>query len=205
MDLLGEIKHKNKILVNAEEINFKYSDTYLWDKDISFEIRGQNKIRITGRNGSGKSTICKVITGELSQSKGQLAVNVNRISILDQNVSCLSDDLTLLENIQLFAKPDVPEHKLRIILGGFLFYGDDVFKKASVLSGGEKMRLAMACNFSTGSDSELLILDEPTNNLDLESIDQLTQSVKEYPGALIVISHDEYFIRSIGIDETIEL
>ncbi len=205
VDLLGAIKHKNKILVKAESINFTYSKENIWNDDLSFIIRGREKILLTGKNGSGKSTLCKIITGELSPVKGDIDVNVHRISILDQSVSCLDGDLTLLENIQSFAKPDIPEHKLRIILGGFLFFGDDVFKKATVLSGGEKMRLAMACIFSVNNSSELLILDEPTNNMDLESIDQLTQSVKEYPGALIVISHDEYFVKEIGIDITIEL
>lgn len=205
VDLLGEVKHKNKILVDAESINFKYSNKYLWEKDLSFEIRGQEKVRIVGRNGSGKSTLCRIITGELSSVNGRISVNLKRISILDQNVSCINEELTLLENIEQYAKADVPEHRLRIILGGFLFYGNDVFKKAAVLSGGEKMRLAMACNFSTESEAGLLILDEPTNNLDLESIEQLTQSVKEYSGAMIIISHDDYFIRSIGIDRTIYL
>lgn len=205
VDLLGELKNKNKILIEAESINFSYANNNLWKNDLSFIIRGQEKVLLTGKNGSGKSTLCKIIAEMLTPVKGNININVQKISILDQNFSSIDDSLTLLENMQKYAEPDVPEHKLRIILGGFLFYGNEVFKKASVLSGGEKMRLAMACIFSTDSSSELLILDEPTNNMDLESINQLSQSIKEYPGALLVISHDEYFIEDIGIDKTIKL
>lgn len=205
VDLSGEVKHKKKILVKAESINFGYYGELLWNKDISFLIQGQEKILLAGRNGCGKSTLCKLITGELSPQTGHISVNISRISILDQNISCIDNELTLLENIRMFAEPDVPEHKLRIILGGFLFYGEEVFKRASVLSGGEKMRLAMACVLSLNHGSELLILDEPTNNMDLESIEQLTKSVKEYTGALIVISHDEHFVKDIGVDRIIEL
>lgn len=205
VDLDGDIKHRKKVLIKMDSINYKYNKDNLWDKDLSLLIQGQEKILLKGKNGSGKSTLCKLMTSELIPTKGNIDIHINRISILDQNISCIRNELSLLENIQLFAEPDVPEHKLRIILGGFLFYGEDVFKKASVLSGGEKMRLAMACIFSINDRSELLILDEPTNNMDLESIEQLTQSIKQYPGALILISHDEYFINDVGIDRTISI
>lgn len=205
VDICGEVKHRKKLLLKADSINYRYDKNFLWEKDLTFNIKGQERILLTGGNGSGKSTLCNLIAGKMLPEKGSLIVNVDKINILDQDLSIIIDELTLLDNVKQFSEPTIPEYKLRIILGGFLFYGDDVFKKASVLSGGEKMRLVMACILSSQNSTELLILDEPTNNLDLDSIEQLTQSINKYKGALIVVSHDTHFINAMCFDKVINL
>jgi ATPase subunit of ABC transporter with duplicated ATPase domains len=104
-----------------------------------------------------------------------------------------------------YSKGLLPEHEIRIRLARFLFYGDDVYKKINVLSGGEKMRAGMACLFAANNSPELLLLDEPVNNLDLESIEQLTLMLNDYKGALIVVSHDKDFIENLAPDTELVL
>lgn len=95
------------------------------------------------------------------------------------------------------------EHEIRIRAGRFLFYGDEVFKLVSELSGGERLRVALACLLATNNAPDIFILDEPTNNLDLDSIEILADSINNYSGTLIVISHDDYFLNEINIEERI--
>jgi len=99
----------------------------------------------------------------------------------------------------------MPEHELRIRLARFLYFNDDAGKITRFLSGGEKCRLMMACLLAASNTPELMILDEPTNNLDLKSISQMESALNDYPGALIVISHDRDFVENIGITKTIIL
>lgn len=127
------------------------------------------------------------------------------IGMLDQEVSMLNDQFTLLQNLIFHSGGKIPEHELRIRLARFLFFNEDVYKKAGVLSGGERMRAGMACLFAANSSPDLLLLDEPTNNLDLISIQQLSAAIKEFSGALMVISHDLDFVNEIGITNEIIL
>jgi ATPase subunit of ABC transporter with duplicated ATPase domains len=131
-------------------------------------------------------------------------VGTQRTGLLDQRLEVLDDSLTVYENLERVAMLR-PEHELRILLGRFLFIKDDVFKKAGVLSGGERMRAGLACLLGADQAPEILLLDEPTNNLDLSSVEAISSAIKNYRGALIVISHDRSFLEDIGIERTIEI
>lgn len=205
-DLEQNAKQKHSNLVTAEAINFSYDDSKtLWKENMSFTIYGGERIVLKGKNGSGKTTLLKIIRGELNSSIGQLSIRTNKIGSLDQDASILNDELTLLENIKNASQGKLPEYELRIRLGRFLFYKDDVFKKVNVLSGGEKMRAGLACLLSFYNIPDLIILDEPTNNLDLESIQELTNGLNQFNGAILVVSHDEDFLSDIGIERAINL
>lgn len=202
---IDDAKLKNKLLATAYEINYIYTGHYLWKQNLSFEIRTGERVLIMGRNGSGKTTLINIITQKLPPSGGVIKTNCGHIGIIDQRYEMLDSKLSLLDNMRMFAPSAMPEHELRIRLARFLFFGDDAHKTAGVLSGGEKSRLAMACLLASANLPDMIILDEPTNNLDLQSIMQMQEALNAYKGALIVISHDIDFIESVGITKTINL
>lgn len=198
--------HKQANLIMAEEINFSYEENKkMWNENLSFALYGGERVVLKGKNGSGKTTLLKMIRNELKPATGQLEVRRNNIGCLDQDVSILNNELTLLENIKEASEGKFPEHELRIRLGRFLFYKDDVFKKINVLSGGERMRAGLACLLCSHNIPDLIILDEPTNNLDLESIQELTNGLNQYNGAIIVVSHDKDFLDEIGVIKQIDI
>jgi ATPase subunit of ABC transporter with duplicated ATPase domains len=204
---IGKVKiPQSKRLLVAERINYSYDGIhYLWKEDLSFIIAGSERFAISGPNGSGKTTLMNLLLGSLSPVKGSLRNNANTTAYLDQSVSFLNSELTLLENMRVFNVRNLPEHDIRIRLSRFLFFKQHMDRKMSVLSGGEKMRLALACLLAIDNAPELLLLDEPDNNLDLESIECLTAALVKYKGCLIVVSHDFDFLRGIGIEREIEL
>lgn len=205
-DLAGNKNHKQSNLIAAERINYSYEENQnLWKEYLSFTIYGNERIVLKGKNGSGKTTLLKMIRGELKPTFGELTVRSEKIGSLDQEVSILNDELTLLENIKEASRGKLPEHELRIRLGRFLFYKDDAFKKVKVLSGGERMRAGLACLLSSHTIPDLIILDEPTNNLDLESIQELTSGLNQFNGAILVVSHDSEFLDDIGVNKEIDL
>jgi ATPase subunit of ABC transporter with duplicated ATPase domains len=116
----------------------------------------------------------------------------------------LDPDLTLIENLKCLA-PSRPAHELRTLLGRFLFAQETALKKARVLSGGERIRAGLACILGAEQAPELLILDEPTNNLDLTSLEELTSVLQDYRGALLVVSHDLMFVEEIELTKRYDL
>jgi len=195
-----------KRMIELREVNYRYDDSSadLWLEPLSFSIIGPERIWLKGQNGSGKSTLIDLICGRRNPTSGEVRTGAERVALLDQQVSVLDSSLTVLENIKRVA-PLRPEHELRTLLGRFLFYKDDAYKAVSVLSGGERMRAGLACLLGSDQSPEILIVDEPTNNLDLASIEEIISALKGFRGALIVVSHDLTFIEDIEIDKVIEL
>ncbi|MBN1397259.1 MAG: ABC-F family ATP-binding cassette domain-containing protein [Bacteroidetes bacterium] len=205
IDLNTEPQYKGRILITAEGINIGYDGRLLWRQDIDFILYAKERISLAGNNGTGKTTLINLLTGKLKPACGRITRNNIRISIIDQKYELIDPDLTILENLKRYAPLHMREHELRIRLGRFLFYKDDVFKRARDLSGGEKFRITMACVLAVSNEPDLIILDEPTNNLDLISIEQMQNALLEYSGAVLVISHDRDFLENIGIKTVMDL
>ncbi|NOH78627.1 ABC-F family ATP-binding cassette domain-containing protein [Vibrio sp. RE86] len=163
---------------------------------IDLQVYANEKIHLVGKNGSGKSTLLKALLGELSFRQGEVLVNTP-LYYLDQHFGVINSELSLLENLMQNCS-DVKESDARTLLAGIGFRRDDVFPLGEVLSGGEKMKLAMLI-VSHQPNQPLLLLDEPDNHLDLDSKSLLAQALNEYRGGFILISHDDDFVSESGV------
>ncbi|WP_234540379.1 ABC-F family ATP-binding cassette domain-containing protein [Streptomyces shenzhenensis] len=161
------------------------------------DLRGPERIALVGRNGAGKTTLLRTIAGELAPVAGEARTHVPT-RFLPQRLDVLDEELTVAENVTRFA-PDAGNNRIRARLARFLFRGARADQKAGTLSGGERFRAALAALLLAEPAPQLLMLDEPTNNLDMASVRQLTTALESYAGALIVASHDLPFLESIGI------
>ena len=211
--------HTGKILVTAKEINFSYhsnsinndiqensiSKQQLWQAPVSFQLKSGDRFRIEGANGSGKTTLLKLITGQLQPQEGTLTRTDFSYVYLNQEYSIIDDRNSILEQAYAFNSRNLPEHEIKIILNRYLFPASEWDKSCRKLSGGEKMRLAFCCLMISNNTPDMFILDEPTNNLDIQSIEIITATIKNYAGTVIAISHDNYFIQEIGVEQCILL
>jgi len=183
--------HKGKILVTATEVNFGYVDQLLWKQAFNFQITSGERIVIKGLNGSGKTTLIKMILGELKPRSGTMESVAVKAIYIDQDYSLIDNNLNVYEQAQQFNSGVLQEHDIKIRLNRFLFTKEYWDKPCKALSGGEKMRL-MLCSLTISNQApDIIILDEPTNNLDIQNIEILTAAINAYKGTLIVISHDE--------------
>ncbi|MGW0823418.1 ABC-F family ATP-binding cassette domain-containing protein [Streptomyces sp. NPDC002845] len=162
-----------------------------------FDLRGPERIALIGRNGSGKTTLLRTVAGELEPVAGETKAHVP-LRFLPQRLDVLDDGLTVAENVARFA-PGATNNRVRARLARFLFKGARADQEAATLSGGERFRAALAALMLAEPAPQLLMLDEPTNNLDMASVRQLTTALESYEGALIVASHDMPFLESVGI------
>ncbi len=188
------VVHKpGKIVSTVKDASKSYGDLLVLDK-VSLEIERGQKVAFVGQNGQGKSTLVKMIAGQLKYNSGEvnLGHNVLVSYFAQEQAETLDTKKTVLETIEDKADPEL-QTKCRHILGAFAFSGEDADKKVSVLSGGEKSRLSMACLVS--QKSNFLILDEPTNHLDIHAKSILKTAIKDYPGTLIIVSHDRDILR----------
>ncbi|MFE6622670.1 ABC-F family ATP-binding cassette domain-containing protein [Streptomyces sp. NPDC057740] len=162
-----------------------------------FDLRGPERVALIGRNGAGKTTLLRTIAGELAPVSGEATAHVPH-RFLPQRLDVLDGELSVAENVARFA-PGATNNRVRARLARFLFRGARADQKAATLSGGERYRAALAALMLAEPAPQLLMLDEPTNNLDMASVRQLTTALESYEGALIVASHDVPFLESIGI------
>ena len=206
VDLESSRVPATKRIIEASGINYRYAgaEAPLWARPLYFRVVGPERIHLKGENGSGKSTLVDLVCAKKSPTTGWIRTSDIRIGVLDQKVDVLDDSLSILENLKRVASRR-PDYELRILLGRFLFYHDAALKPASVLSGGERMRAGLACLLAADQAPGLLILDEPTNNLDLMSLESVVLALRAYQGALIVVSHDVTFLEDAGIGRTLEL
>ncbi|HEY0653699.1 MAG TPA: ABC-F family ATP-binding cassette domain-containing protein [Chryseosolibacter sp.] len=197
--------HHGKILVTAKDLNVSFDRGKLWNNDVSFEIRSGERVAIAGANGSGKTTLIRLLLGISAQSHGTIQRATCRSVYIDQNYALLDNALTVFEQAQLYNSDLLPEHEMKIRLNRFLFTKADWDKSVVLLSGGEKMRLLL-CLLAIGTQApDMIVLDEPTNNLDLANLEMLTRAISQYRGTLIVVSHDERFLDEVGIGRRLEL
>lgn len=190
-------------VLKINDLSFQYSGT---DQplftNVQFHVNRGERIAIIGPNGVGKSTLLKMITGQLTPTRGTIQFGTNvQIGYYDQEQANLNTSNTVLQ--ELWGEyPHVNEKDIRTILGNFLFSGDDVLKDIHSLSGGEKARLALAK--LKMKQANVLILDEPTNHLDIDSKEVLEAALIDYPGTIIFVSHDRYFMNKIA-DQVLEM
>ncbi|MEB1806066.1 MAG: ABC-F type ribosomal protection protein [Bacillaceae bacterium] len=190
MTLPNEETFKGRIILQAKDVKGSAGDRLLW-QEASFHVRGGDKLAIIGVNGSGKTTLIQKM---LNQAEGFTHFKAMKVGYFSQNLNLLDTEKTIIENVSTSTIQD--ETFVRTVLARLHFYREDVFKPVSVLSGGERVKVALAKLFV--SDSNTLILDEPTNFLDIEAVTALEGLLKEYEGTVIFVSHDRRFIRQVA-------
>ncbi|HHW38725.1 MAG TPA: ABC-F family ATP-binding cassette domain-containing protein [Bacillales bacterium] len=182
------------LMVNSLSVSYQGKEPIL--KDVSFQLKREESVALVGPNGIGKSTLLKALTKQLETLAGTINYGSNvTIGYYDQQQANLTSNKTVLNELW-DEYPLRQEKEIRTILGNFLFSGDDVLKIVSSLSGGEKARLALAKLMM--QKANLLILDEPTNHLDLDSKEILENALIDYPGTILFVSHDRYFINRLA-------
>jgi len=186
------------VVMEAKNITFSYSgkDPYLIN-DLSLVVERGDKICIAGANGKGKTTLARILAGELKALSGNIKTNPQAVmAYYEQGNTARLDASRTVEDEILSAHPGKTRTEIRGICGAMMFSGDNALKKVSVLSGGERSRVLLAKTLL--SPSNLLILDEPTHHLDMEACSALFEAVNEYDGAAIVVTHDEYFLHKVA-------
>jgi ATPase subunit of ABC transporter with duplicated ATPase domains len=197
----------------------------LGDHERAWIVQGPERVALIGPNGAGKTTLLERLvagsrvpsTGSIDATGANRATNdrfsmsttharahTDRIGYLPQRVDGLDEAASVLENVR-DAAPDVPPAQIRNRLARFLIRGDAVERPVASLSGGERFRVALARLLLADPPPQLLVLDEPTNNLDLDTVDQLVDALSAYRGAVLVVSHDDAFLDRLGVDTTLEL
>ena len=195
-------ERSGQVVMKLEDVVKKYEDNTVFD-GIDYEIERGDKIAVVGPNGAGKSTMIRILAGlePITDGKREVGYNVTPGYFAQHQADELEPKNTPLDEMRLAGSHE-SETKLRTILGSFLFVGDDVFKKVSVLSGGEKSRVALAKMLLNSGN--FLIFDEPTNHLDMQSKNILQQALQQFPGTLMIVSHDRDFLDPI-VSKTLEV
>ena len=195
-------ERSGQVVMTLDNVVKKYGDNTVFD-GIDYEIERGDKIAVVGPNGAGKSTMIRILAGlePITDGERKVGYNVTPGYFAQHQADELEPKNTPLDEMRLAGSHE-SETKLRTILGSFLFVGDDVFKKVSVLSGGEKSRVALAKMLLNSGN--FLIFDEPTNHLDMQSKNILQQALQQFEGTLMIVSHDRYFLDPI-VSKTLEV
>ncbi|MGC4058485.1 MAG: ABC-F family ATP-binding cassette domain-containing protein [Chitinophagaceae bacterium] len=204
-DFVDASMHKGKMLCSAMAVNVAYSGKFIWPEALSFQISSGERIALKGANGSGKTTLIQLMLGLKQPDTGALSRAAFSHVYIDQEYALLENGLTVYEQAQAFNTGALQEHEIKTRLNRFLFTRGDWDKTCGMLSGGERMRLLLCCLNIGRQAPDMIVLDEPTNNLDISNVEILSQAIQEYRGTLILVSHDEAFAKSIGTDREIIL
>jgi len=183
-------------VITLEKIKFGYGEKLIYD-GIDFEVERDQRIVLVGPNGAGKSTLLKLLAQVLTPQSGEHKLGHNaKFGYFAQHRAAMLNPKNTVFQEALDTPQRITEQAIRTVLGSFLFRGDDIYKPVSVLSGGEKSRLALVKLLL--DPPNLLLMDEPTTHLDLASVDALIEALKQYQGTLVFISHDVHFIRALS-------
>lgn len=187
--------------IHIDDLWFRYPGARLLYRKLSVIIEGGERFLIVGENGAGKSTLLKLIMGKLTPERGKIEINPKTdIAYYAQELEQLNPDDTVLKAV---ASDEYTDVQLRAALGNFLFSGTDIFKKISVLSPGERARVAL-CKILL-QRGNMLILDEPTNHLDPDTQAIIGDNFRDFAGTIIVVSHNPSFVEQIGITRMLVL
>lgn len=187
--------------LKCENLKFGYKEENILFDNLTFDLGRGEKFLIVGENGVGKSTLLKLIVGQLTPLSGSIDLNFKtELGYYAQEHELLDNDKIILEN---FSEFNLSTKDLRSFLGNFLFHGDDVYKKVSYLSPGERSRVALAKLALTGAN--LLILDEPTNHLDPQTQEIIANTFRDYEGTMLVVSHNPEFVDNLGVERMLML
>lgn len=189
----------SKELINISGLCFAYGDKTVF-KGFDFTMYGKSRVRLGGKNGSGKSTLLKIICGELKPDSGMVKT-FGKIAYINQDLSVLDRNKTIVENIMEIS--GCLKHDAHAIAANFGFRGNASQQRVGTLSGGELLKATLAAILGGDNQPDLLILDEPTNNLEIKSIGILEDALNQYTGAILLVSHDEMFVRNIKTDKEI--
>ncbi|WP_433946805.1 ABC-F family ATP-binding cassette domain-containing protein [Paenibacillus sp. SN-8-1] len=185
-----------KEVLQVDQLAYSFEKEKPLFQNVSFDLRRGETVALIGPNGIGKSTLLKILTGDLKMTSGRINWGTKvKLGYYDQEQTHLNPKNTVLEELWS-AFPHIEEARIRSVLGNFLFSGEDVLKRIAALSGGEKARVALAKLMLLKAN--MLILDEPTNHLDLYSKEVLEAALMEYDGTLLFISHDRYFLNKMA-------
>lgn len=197
-----KINHPSgSVPLKCENLKFGYKENHILIENLTFDLSRGEKFLIVGENGVGKSTLLKLIVGTLKPLLGTIDINdKTEIGYYAQEHELLDNEKIILENFKEF---NLSTKELRSFLGNFLFSGDDVYKKVSYLSPGERSRVALAKLALTGAN--FLILDEPTNHLDPQTQEMIAKTFKNYEGTMLVVSHNVEFVDNLGIERMLML
>ena len=183
---------KDVVIINNLNKNFESKNIF---KNANLQIHCGEKIALIGKNGTGKSTLLKIIMNEDCEYTGEIKIGQSvNIGYIPQEIKFEDDNQTILNFFEQFDNRN--ETEIRTSLAKYMFRGNDVFKKVSSLSGGEKVRLILAKLLK--QNINFLILDEPTNHIDIETRELLEEAIKEYSGTVLLVSHDRYFINNLA-------
>lgn len=190
-----------KCLLEVKEVAFSFSEKSLFKK-VSFSMNGTDRLLLKGNNGCGKTTLIRLILGALQPLCGSIACH-GEVIYLNQSLDLLDKEKSILENVLSYT--GLTQNEAYALLANFKFKNEQALKKVACLSGGELLRATLAVVLGSQKQPHLLILDEPTNNLDLPSIQVLENALNDYKGALLVVSHDAFFIQNIHLTQVIDL